>query len=213
MPTTTAIPARTSERQAGQSRMTAMRRSVPHLMFGLVLVAVSVAGSVFWSLTTGERHLALALASPVAIGQTIGVNDLREVSVALDGTIDAIPAEEAASVIGQTVAASLPAGALLPRAALGTSTIPEPGDAIAALALQPGQVPPEISAGTHVLVVLSTDEPMSDSAWPAVVIDVARQPTERALVVSVQLAEDDARRVAASPVGQLSVVLVAGGGR
>jgi hypothetical protein len=85
--------------------------------------------------------------------------------------------------------------------------------------LQPGQVPPEVSAGAHVLVVLSTDpnqppdEPSPESVWSAVVTEVSNQPTDRALVVSVQLAEDDAREVAASPAGRLSVVLVAEGGR
>jgi hypothetical protein len=222
MPTTTTIPSRTrtgtSERPVTtRSRLGAARRSIPHLVLGVLLVAASIAGAVFWSITTGERRLALALARPVTIGQTIGLDDLREVSVALDGSIDAIPAAEAASVIGRSAAASLPAGALLPRAALGTSEIPAHGDAVAALALEPGRVPPAVSLGAHVLVVLSADPNTGTSSpasvWPAVVIDVADQPTGQALVVSVQLDEDNARQVAAASAGQLSLVLVAEGGR
>lgn len=223
MSTTTPIPGRTRTdtpgRPANRSRLGAARRSVPHLVLGILLVTASIAGAVFWSIATGERRLALALARPVAVGQTIGIDDLREVSVALDGAVDAIPATDAASVIGQPLAASLPAGVLLPRAALGTSTAPESGEAVAALALQPGQVPPEVSSGAHVLVVLSadpntpTDESSPQAAWPAVVTEVSHQPTNQTLVLSVQLDEDDARRVAAAPIGRLSVVLVAEGSR
>ncbi|WP_133906628.1 SAF domain-containing protein [Actinophytocola oryzae] len=195
---------------------------MPHLVLGVLLVTASIAGAVLWSITTGERSLVLALTRSVTVGQPIASADLREVSVALDGAVDAIPATDAASVVGQLAAASLPAGVLLPRAALGTSMIPKPGDAIAALALEPGQVPPEVTQGTHVVVVLSadpntesgsSDDVALESGWPAVVTGVSRPATERALVVSVLLAEDDARRVAASPVGRLSLVLVAEGGR
>lgn len=221
MPTTTPIPLRAdgAADRTGTSRslLATARRSVPHLLLGVLLVAASIAAAVVWSVTTGERHLALALARPVAVGQTLGVDDLREVSVALDGSIDAIPAAEAASIIGRPAAASLPAGALLPRAALGPRTLPAPGNAIAALALQPGQVPPAVSPGAHVLVVLSTD-PATDTlvpatVWRAVVTDVSTQPSAQTVVVSVQLDEDDARQAAAAPAGRLSLVLVAEGGR
>jgi hypothetical protein len=177
---------------------------------------------VAWSLSIGERRAALALARPVVLGETLERADLREVSVAVDADVDAIPAAEAPSVIGRTAAASLPAGVLLPRGALGSAPIPAAGHAVAALALEPGQAPPDVNAGARVLVVLTADPntgpsstapAQSVSVWPAVVISVVPGATGQGLVVSVELAEDDARRVAALPVGQLSVVLVAGGGR
>ncbi|MGH3761028.1 SAF domain-containing protein [Actinophytocola sp.] len=173
----------------------------------------------------GDRRPALALARPVTLGHTFEAADLREVSVAVDGDVDAIPADQATSVIGQVAAASLPAGVLLPRGALGAAPFLASDRAVAALALQPGQVPPDINAGASVLLVLSADpnaapdvaatttQPQPASAWPGVVVGVAHQANDERLVVSVELAETDARRVAAAPIGRLSVVLVSGGDR
>jgi hypothetical protein len=198
------------------------RRSVPHLVLGVLLVTACVTGAVLWSITTGERRAALALARDVTVGQTLAAADLREVSVALDGEVDAIAASDAGSVIGQPIAASLPAGALLPRAALGAPPLPAPGDAVAALALPAGQVPPDVTAGAHVLIVLGADPnnatsapagSSADSGWPAVITNVASTTTDQTLVVSALLREDDARRVAAAPPGRLAIVIMPATGR
>jgi len=187
------------------------------LLLGLLLVSSCTAGAVFWSLNVGDRALALALVRAVTVGQTVQEDDLREVSVALD-SVDAIPAGEARSVVGQTVAASLPAGVLLARGMLGTTRLPADGHAVAALALQPGQAPPDVSAGAHVLVVLAAEPgaagiPVSGSVWPGVVVGAAARATDDGLVVSVELSDADAARVAAIPAGRLSLLLVPGGDR
>ena len=196
------------------------RRSVPHLVVGALLVTSCTAGGLWWSQTAGERQPALAVARPLALGATLKAADLREVSVALDGPIDAIPAAEKTRVVGQRLAVSLPVGALLPRGALGMAPGPGEGRAIAALALGPGQASPDLSAGTTVLVVLnsstadSTGMALPGTAWPGLVTNVttstAAEPTR---MVAVDLDEDDARRVAAAPAGQLSLVIVPGGDR
>ncbi|MEU0470942.1 hypothetical protein ABZ215_43750, partial [Amycolatopsis sp. NPDC006131] len=93
--------------------------------------------------------------------------------------------------------------------------------AIAALALKPGQFPPEIAGGARVAVVFvpgqagTATSPPADggTVWPAVVTSVASAPNDQTTVVSVQLAEASARQVAAVPAGQLSLVMLAAGGR
>jgi len=195
---------------------------VPHLVLGALLVTSCTAGGAWWSLAAGERQPALALARPVDLGEELEAADLRETSVALDGTVDAIPAAEASTVIGKRLTASLPAGALLPRGALGTAASPPDGRAVAALSLEPGQAPQDIAAGVNVLVVL-TAGPTADangntaaqptSAWPGLVTSVTTAPADRGRVVSIELNEDDARRVAAAPTGRLSLVVVPGGDR
>lgn len=195
---------------------------MPHLVLGALLVTSCTAGGVWWSLAAGERQPALALARPVVLGEALEAADLRETSVAIDGTVDAIPAAEASIVIGKRLTASLPAGALLPRGALGTAASPPAGHAVAALSLEPGQAPQDVAAGVNVLVVL-TAGPTADangntaaqpiSAWPGLVTSVTTAPEDRARVVSVELNEDDARRVAAAPAGRLSLVVVPGGDR
>jgi hypothetical protein len=191
---------------------------VPHLLLGLLLVSSCTAGAVVWSLNIGDRRPALALARAVTVGQTLRAADLREVSVAVDGDVDAIPAGDAPTIVGRTVAASLPAGVLLSHGVLGATLVPADDRAVAALALQPGQVPPDISAGAHVLVVLAAEPdvvsgPGPDSAWSGVIVSAARQANDGNLVVSIELSDDDARHVAAASAGQLSVVLVPGGDR
>jgi hypothetical protein len=195
------------------------RRSVPHLVVGALLVTSCTAGGVWWSTVAGDRHPALALARPLALGDVLEPGDLREVSIAVDGTVDAVPATDKASIVGQRLAVSLPAGALLPRGALGAVVGPADGRAVAALALEPGQAPPDVTAGVAVLVVLGTSPEANrggtsqpSSAWRGLVTSITAvdDPTR---VVSVELAEPDARRVAAAPTGMLSLVVVPGGDR
>lgn len=208
--------------QSGPGRMRGVpsRRSVPHLLLGLLLVTSCTAGAVLWSINASERRPALALARSIALGHTIEAADLREVEIAVDGGLDAIPASDTSAVIGQIASANLPAGTLLPRAALGTPPVSADDHAVAALAMQPGQIPPRVQPGVSVLVVLSADPNASTSTaaqpvsvWPGTVADVAPDANADRLVVSVELTEADARRVAAAPTGRLSVVLVSGGDR
>ena len=205
------------------------RRSVPHLLLGLLLVLACVVAFLVVSLTTGDRRPVLALARSVTVGQVLSVQDLRQVEVAVDAGVGVVPADQAAAVVGRSMATSLPAGALLPPDAVGAAAmVPAAGQAIVALALKSGQLPVEVAAGARVSVVLVPTQPSTGGAadgpgeggapgrsraWPAVVTSVSVPPNEQVTVVSVQLAEAAAGEVAAVPVGQLSVVMLAGGGR
>lgn len=194
------------------------RRSVPHLVVGAVLVASCAAGGVWWSTVAGDRVPALVLARSVTLGAILTAPDLHEVNVALDGTVDAIPAREVSSIVGQRLAVSLPAGVLLPRRALGEPAGPPAGRAVAALALEPGQAPTDLGAGMTVLVMLTADPNAGSGGaatvpmggWRGLVTTVADTPSGQGRVVSVELGVDDARRVAAAPIGRLSLVVVGG---
>jgi hypothetical protein len=155
----------------------------------------------------------------------LSMQDLRQVNVAVDPGVSVVEANQAASVIGKTMSTSLPAGSLLTPEAIAASLLPDQGQAIAALALKAGQFPPEISPGSHVLVVfvpaqmgVASPGPRSGDAswvWPAVVTSVSVPANEQTTVVSVELSEAAARQVAAAPSGQLSLIMLAtaGGGR
>ena len=210
------LPVATSPEIA--SRFGIRRRSVPHLVVGAMLVTSCAVGGIWWSAAAGEREPALAVARPLALGTVLEPDDLREVAVALDGSVDAVPAAEVSGVVGQRLAVSLPAGALLPRGALGAPAGPPEGRAIAALALGPGQVAPDLAVGAAVLVVLIDPDGASGvtgSAWPGLVTSVtdAAGAGDATRVVAVDLDEGDARRVAATPVGRLALVIVPGGER
>jgi hypothetical protein len=201
----------------------ARRRSVPHLLVGTLLVLVCVVGVVVWSLIAEDRQRVLALTRPVSVGHVLSPSDLREVSVAADPGVSMVAASQASTVVGRAMATSLPAGSLVTPEVLGAGSVPGPGQAIAALALKTGAFPPELAPGARVLVVLVPGSTAGSSGalvssgispvWQAIVTSVSTRADEQATVVSLQLAEAAARQVAAVPAGQLSVVMLPGGGQ
>ncbi len=59
----------------------------------------------------------------------------------------------------------------------------------------------------------STNSTTSSSSqeWDASVTDVRSDSTDQTTVISLQMAQEDARQLAAAPTGQITVVLVHGG--
>ncbi len=199
------------------------RRSVPHLLLGALLVLVCAGVFLLVSLNSDQRQPVLALAQNVSVGQVLTAQDLKQVNVAADPGVSVMDASQAASVVGKTMSTSLSAGALLTPDAVGGSGFPTAGQALAALSLKSGQFPPEVAPGSHVSVVFvpsqagaaveSPPSPDQSTVWPAVVTSVTSLPDQQITVISVQLGEAAARQIAAVPAGQLSVVLVSGGGQ
>lgn len=166
-----------------------------------------------------DRAPVLALAEPVTVGQLLTPADLREVRVAADADVAVVPSSQAASVAGSTMALSVPAGTLLSPAMLGAAAQPEPGEAVVAVALAPGQFPPEVFPGAHVTVVPAPTDPGGDpaaaavgpaSGWDATVVGVHPTTTDATTVISLQVHDDDAGEVAAA--GPVSVVMTSTGG-
>jgi hypothetical protein len=193
---------------------------VPYLLLGVLLVVVCAAGGVFAATRLGDRESVLALSRPVAVGQVIGAQDLKPVSMATDSGVDVLPESAASTVLGQPVAFSLPAGSLVTRSVLGSPQIPLAGNAIAAVGLKPGQFPPDLTPGTTVAVLATSSQGQATgtsnsqtSSWMAVVTGIAAREAEQVTVVSLQLSESDARALASAPVGQLALVAIARGGR
>lgn len=197
------------------------RRRVPYLVLGVLLVVICVAGSVITVLQVGKREPVLSLAHPVQVGQVLAPSDLREVTVSADAGADLVLASQSGSVLGRPMAYALPAGTFLSRSVLGRPQVPAAGQAIVAVAAKPGQMPPQLSRGTAVSVIVSPDSQGSGSAsqgvvsggpWPAVVVGVEGAGSDQSTVVSLQLPAASARQVAAVPPGELSLVAVAAGG-
>ncbi len=212
----------------GRGRPPGRRRSVPHLLLGVVLVLACAIGFLLITVQSGGRRAVLVLARPVTVGQVLAVSDLRPVDLGVadgvDDGVGVVGADAAESVVGRPMATSLPAGALLSPAFVGAPLLPGRGQAVVAVAVKPGQVPPEVAAGASVVVVeqpaATSPLPGSGSAptgpaggWPAVVMSVSSPADGQVTVASLRMSEAAAREVAAVSPGQLSIVLVAGGGR
>ena len=211
------------KKPASRLRGTKRRRSIPHLLLGTLLVLACAAAFLVMSLNSGNRETVLALARPVTVGQVLTAQDLKQVRVAVDPGVSVVEVNQATSVVGKTMSASLPAGALLTLDAVSGAGVPASGQAIAALSLKAGQFPVEVSPGSHVSVVFvpgqagaalaSPPTPDSTTVWPAVVTSVTSPPNQQVTVVSVQLSRAAARQIAAVPAGQLSIVMVPGSGQ
>lgn len=211
-----------SGKQRNVSRLRGRPRSRPYLVLGLLLPALC-AGAFLWiSLATDDQRPVLATAREMTVGHVVTAQDLLRVNIAVDPGVLVVDAGQATAMVGKTMSVSLPAGALLTPDAVDAPAVPVAGQAIVSLALKTGQVPAEVRAGARVAVVMvsgGTSGPVSripapeGGTWPGVVTSVATPPNEQVTVVSVQLTEAAAGQVAAVPVGQLSLVLVAGGGR
>ena len=218
------LPARVNADYGGQSRNPSRRRSVPHLTLGALLVVVCALGFALIATGTDHRRSVLSLARSVTVGQRLTEGDLRSVSISTSSGVDTISASDSATIIGQPVAVSLPAGALLTRSEIGAATMP-PGQALVAVAVKAGQFPPSLAPGAHVQLILTpsssglttvTAAPATspsgetDSGWVATVTDVQTLPNEQGSVVSVLLAQTDAEQVASLASGQINIVVVGG---
>ncbi len=204
-------------RKPSASRLRATgRRRVPYLLLGVLLVLACTGAFLMVLSNSGNRKPVLVLARPVSVGQVLTTQDLRQVDVAVDPGVSVVDVSQATTVVGRPMATSLSAGALLTPDSVGGAMVPADGQAVAALAVKPGQFPPEVAPGARVSVVFVPEQagtatsPPGDrgTVWPAVVLGVTASPNDQATVVSVQLSEAAARQVAAVPAGQLSIVML-----
>lgn len=211
-------------RQAASPDGSGGRRSVPHLLLGVLLVLGCAVGALALLLQLGGSRPVLATARAVTVGQVLTAADVRQVVLPADSDVRAVDAASAATLVGRPVAVSLPAGALLTPESIGGAGSPPAGLAIVAVALDPSRLPPEVASGNQVAVVASSApsgaavgaavgaERVAARSWSGVVTSVEPSDTGQPTVVSVQLPEAAAREVAAVPSGQLAVVLVSVGG-
>ncbi|MFD8716894.1 SAF domain-containing protein [Streptomyces sp. NPDC059629] len=188
----------------------------------MLLVLGCTAGGVVVATRIGDREPVLVLTRAVSAGQVLSAKDLREESISDDTSLAFIPSKARAEAVGHPVAYSLPAGTPLTRNLLGEAHVPPAGQAVAAVGLKAGQFPPGVQPGNRVSVVVTTaggasiGSPSSSSqvsAWDATVTDVRGDGADQTTVISLQMSQDDARQLAATSAGQISVVTVYGGGR
>jgi hypothetical protein len=128
---------------------------VPYLSFGALLVLVCVLGFAYYASQLSDRVPVLAVAQPVAAGQSITAADLKQVSAANDVSLDLIPVSQASAVIGRTAVVPLLPGTLLTQSLIGDAAFPPSGKVVASVALKPGQYPQGLVAGAHVEAFVS----------------------------------------------------------
>lgn len=136
------------------------KRNVTRIAVGLIVIVVSVLGSLTLYSTAGDRTSVLALRRDVAAGQRIGVDDLKEVSISIDASVTTLRATEASHVIGKVAKVTLVGGALLVPSQIGEAPELSADQAVVGAVLKPGQYPTQLEVGSTVRVV---EVPTADS--------------------------------------------------
>jgi hypothetical protein len=212
----------------GPWRAARRRRRLPFVALGGLLVIVCVLGYAWGAVRLGDRIQVLAVARPVAAGQTLAAADLKQVSAAKDPGVQLIPVEQVQQVIGRTAVVPLLPGTLLTPSLVGEAAFPPVGKVTASLALKPGQYPQGLATGARVAVYASATEAGdrqpaaangSKSAGPAPIrlqavvlgVDLAGDG-QGATVITLLLDASDGPRLAAAPAGAVVLMQTAPGG-
>ncbi|GHJ35435.1 hypothetical protein Sm713_10440 [Streptomyces sp. TS71-3] len=114
--------------------------------------------------TVGAREQVLVLARDVPIGQALRPGDLRVAEVAANGGV--VPVVDRGAVLQRRARVPLVAGSLLALGQLGTNiSFPPKGFSQVALAVEPGDAPPDLGRGERVAFLAG---PTGTSAGTAV---------------------------------------------
>jgi hypothetical protein len=137
-------------------RLTPPRRTrLPFLTLGVLLVLGGALAFYVGSLRASDRVPVLVLARDVGAGRPLARADVRVAQVAAGEDVASVPAGELSSVLGRILAVPRPEGALLSPDDMGRSRFPPRGQAVAAVALKPGQFPPGLAAGARVSALVT----------------------------------------------------------
>lgn len=177
------------------------------LLCGVASAALATAGD--------DRVGVLALARDVQTGQVLTAADLRVARLSGDG-LSALSADGAATLVGQTVTATLPAGTLLNDSMLTATPLPAAGQQVVAIAVKAGGVPVEARPGRDVTLVQVQPAIAAGTAAgagvlvpKARVVSVQADPASGSLVLSVAVPAGSAVAVAqASAAGAIAVTLL-----
>lgn len=135
-----------------EARRKRLRRSIPAVVLGVAAMAASFVVFLALEPSSSSARPVLVLDQPVTAGHVITASDLRVQTISAAG-LKSISATRESTVIGQAVAADLPAGTLLVAADLASAPGPGPGQAVVAVGLKAGQFPAELAPGAQVSVI------------------------------------------------------------
>lgn len=189
------------------------------LILGLLAMVVCAGAFSMVYASSDARVQALAVARPVAAGQTITAADLRVVRIVSDAGVEVVLAREASRVIGRTAAVPLTEGSLLADGQIGPAVWPPAGQAVVAVPVKAGRLAAGAAPGSQVLVIpvakdAAVEAPPSPGAKPSSVRATVVQVIEAVdssgtSVVSLLLPREDAVAVAGA-AGELSLALAQG---
>ena len=148
-----------------------MRRRVPELAIGVVLIGLGAIGALMLAGRQSPRAAVLVWANDVSRGQVVSASDLKVASIESDIPVDVVDVATAAEVTGRTVAFDARAGGFVSGSLLEVGSIIPPDFAVVGLRLGAGRYPVStLSVGD--VVDLVTTEPIVGWDDPVVVSGV-----------------------------------------
>lgn len=165
---------------------------------GAVLLGLSALVAVALYSNVGNRQPVLAVARPVAAGQTVAAADFKVVRVSADPGVRTVPAADLSRVVGQPAGVALSPGALLAPAQLASGPALPPGSMVVGAVLKPGQFPLGLRAGDAVRLVLLPAAGSAAAVDPSSEQGGKADAVIRATVAAVEKVPDSAGTTAVS---------------
>ena len=148
-----------------------IRRRIPELAVGVVLVGLGAIGALMLAGREAPRASVLVWAGDVTRGQVVAETDLAAASIDVDVPVDVVDVSAAGDVIGRTVAFDAAAGGFVSDAVLEAGAVIPPDFALVGLRLGAGRYPVSTLAAGDVVDLLTT-EPLVGWDNPVVVSGV-----------------------------------------
>jgi Flp pilus assembly protein CpaB len=127
------------------------------------LAAGGVVGLVAWMVTSTSQDVVVA-ARDLDAYQVLGADDIRVVAVNLDPSVAAIPAQDAATLVGQRVASTIEAGGMISPGQVSQESFPPEGSSVVRVTLTPEQSGElALAPGDAVRVVVSAPTATTDA--------------------------------------------------
>ncbi|WP_242909690.1 SAF domain-containing protein [Actinomadura terrae] len=190
-----------------------------------MLLLLAVATNVYLFRSAGGRVSVVRVARDVAVGHEVKSADLDMVEVAVKSGVMVIPSRQLGQVVGRRAAVGLRKGTLLAASQLTGQQGPPAGQALVAVPMKSGAMPPGLATGWSVRVVFTAgdqgQEPVTGAPQSrigvaarrdvaAVVDEVIGPDAEGATTVSLMVPNADSSTVARQAAAGLIVLVVTG---
>lgn len=148
----------------GLSAAATRQRRPAWIALGLLLVLGAGLGVALWSATLTDRIGVLVAARPIAAGERITSDHLREASVNSDSAIGSISVVQLDGVVGKVAQSAIPEGTPLQQTMLGAESPVPAGKVIVGSTLAAGEYPTSGLRAGDVITLVETTNGASASA-------------------------------------------------
>ncbi len=184
------------------------RRQLPWVALGLTVTLTAAIVFALWASSLSSRIAVAVAGRNIPTGSTIEIDDLRAVEMASGQGADFVPMTDLDSLVGHTVRAAIPEGAILHPGLLSANSPVDQGMAVVGAVLMPGEYPiAGLGPGQSVGVVFASKTIRATVAEVSEVLDSGRD----ALFVSLLASAEDAVLIGnAAASNELRLILLPG---